>query len=63
MVGDHLGKMRVFAGELPEYVPADVGHLLGMLAVFLVPDFGEKVNVVVTIPSAIAEISTVDTCS
>ena len=26
--------------------------LVGMLAVFLVPDFGEKINVFVTIPSA-----------
>jgi hypothetical protein len=34
-------------------------YLVGLLAVFLVPDFalGEKVNVIVTIPSAIAEIS------
>jgi hypothetical protein len=31
-------------------------YLVGMLAVFLVPDFGEKINVFVTIPSAIAEI-------
>jgi len=28
-----------------------------MLAVFLLPDFGEKINVFATIPSAIAEIS------
>jgi hypothetical protein len=34
-------------------------YLVGMLAVFLVPDFGEKINVFVTIPSAIAEISMV----
>jgi uncharacterized protein DUF4386 len=32
-------------------------YLVGMLAVFLLPDFGEKINVYVTIPSAIAEIS------
>ncbi|HXQ29193.1 MAG TPA: DUF4386 domain-containing protein, partial [Gemmatimonadales bacterium] len=31
-------------------------YLVGMLAVFLVPDFGEKINTLVTIPSAIAEI-------
>jgi len=31
-------------------------YLAGMLAVFLVPDVGEKINVFVTIPSAIAEI-------
>jgi hypothetical protein len=34
-------------------------YLVGMLAVFLVPDSGEKINVFVTIPSAIAEISMV----
>jgi hypothetical protein len=32
-------------------------YLVGMLAVFLIPDFGEKINVFITIPSAIAEIS------
>jgi hypothetical protein len=31
-------------------------YLVGMVAVFLVPDFGEKINILVTIPSAIAEI-------
>ncbi len=31
-------------------------YLVGMLAVFLIPEFGEKINVFVTIPSAIAEI-------
>ncbi len=36
-------------------------YLVGLLAVFLVPDFalGEKINVFVTIPSALAEISMV----
>ncbi len=34
-------------------------YLVGMLAVFLVPDFGEKINTFVTIPSAIAELSMV----
>jgi hypothetical protein len=34
-------------------------YLVGLLAVFLVPNFGEKINTFVTIPSAIAEISTV----
>jgi hypothetical protein len=36
-------------------------YLVGLLAVFLVPDFafGEKINVFVTIPSAVAEISMV----
>ena len=32
-------------------------YLVGMVAVFLVPDFGEKINTLVTIPSAIAEVS------
>ncbi len=35
------------------------GYLIGLLAVFLVPDGGEKINTIVTIPSAIAEISMV----
>jgi hypothetical protein len=35
------------------------GYLVGLVAVFLFPDVGEKVNVWATIPSAIAEISTV----
>jgi hypothetical protein len=34
-------------------------YLVGMLAVFLVPAFGEQINVFVTIPSAFAEISMV----
>lgn len=34
-------------------------YLVGMLAVFLIPDLGEKINVIVTIPSAIAEVSMV----
>ena len=34
-------------------------YLVGLVAVFLVPDFGEKINTLVTIPSAIAEISMV----
>jgi hypothetical protein len=32
-------------------------YLVGLLAVFLVPDAGEKINSLVTIPSAVAEIS------
>ena len=32
-------------------------YLVGMLAVFLLPDTGEKINVFITIPSAIAETS------
>jgi hypothetical protein len=34
-------------------------YLVGLLAVFLVPDVGETINRFVTIPSAIAEISMV----
>jgi hypothetical protein len=34
-------------------------YLVGLLAVFLVPDRGEGINVVVTIPSAVAEIAMV----
>jgi hypothetical protein len=34
-------------------------YLAGLLAVFLVPDSSEKINVLVTIPSAIAELSMV----
>jgi hypothetical protein len=34
-------------------------YLVGMLAVFLVPDHGEKINVFITVPSAIAEIAMV----
>jgi hypothetical protein len=34
-------------------------YLVGMLAVFLVPDHGEGINVAVTIPSAVAEIAMV----
>jgi Domain of unknown function (DUF4386) len=32
-------------------------YLVGMLAVFLVPDFGERINTIVTIPCTIAEVS------
>ena len=34
-----------------------VCYLVGLLAVFLVPEAGEKINTIVTIPSAIAELS------
>ncbi|MGA7909933.1 MAG: DUF4386 domain-containing protein [Candidatus Dormiibacterota bacterium] len=40
-------------------VVAGACYLVGMLAVFLVPDSGEKINTFVTIPSAIAELSMV----
>jgi Domain of unknown function (DUF4386) len=32
-------------------------YLVGMLAVFLVPEFGERINTIVTIPCTIAEVS------
>jgi hypothetical protein len=31
-------------------------YLVGMLAVFLIPDFGERINVFITIPCTIAEV-------
>lgn len=34
-------------------------YLVGLLAVFLVPDSGEKINTFVTLPSAVAELSMV----
>jgi len=40
-------------------IVGSVCYLVGMLVVFLVPDVGEKINIIVTIPSAIAEISMV----
>jgi uncharacterized protein DUF4386 len=43
-----LGVALVFGGAC---------YLAGLLAVFLIPDSGEKINVFVTIPSAVAEIS------
>jgi hypothetical protein len=45
-----LGVLLVFGGAC---------YLVGMLAAFLIPDVGETINVWVTIPSAIAEISMV----
>jgi hypothetical protein len=34
-------------------------YLVGMLAAFLIPDSGQKINTFITIPSTIAEISMV----
>lgn len=58
-----LGYLAYKSGMFPKWlgVALIVGgacYLVGLLAVFLVPDFalGEKINVFVTIPSAIAEI-------
>jgi hypothetical protein len=38
-------------------IVAGACYLVGMLAVFLVPDFGERINSIVTIPCTIAEVS------
>jgi hypothetical protein len=61
-----LGYLAYKSGMFPKAlgVALIVGgacYLVGLLAVFLVPDFdfGEKINVFVTIPSAIAELSMV----
>ncbi len=56
-----LGNLAYKSGLFPRTlaVALIVGgacYLVGMLAVFLFPNFGEKINVFVTIPSAIAEI-------
>jgi len=59
-----LGYLAYTSGLYPKalgiaLILGGVCYLVGMLAVFLVPDFGEKINVFVTLPSAIAEISMV----
>jgi hypothetical protein len=59
-----LGYLAYKSGMFPKVlgVVLIVGgacYLVGMLAVFLVPDNGEKINTFVTLPSAIAEISMV----
>ena len=59
-----LGYLAYKSGWFPRslgvlLVVGGVCYLIGMLAVFLVPDVGETINVVVTIPSAIAEIAMV----
>ena len=59
-----LGYLARTSGMFPKalgdlLVVGGVCYLVGMLAVFLFPDSGEKVNVLVTIPSAVAEIATV----
>jgi hypothetical protein len=45
-----LGVMLVVGGAC---------YIVGLLAVFLIPDAGEKINTFVTLPSAIAELSMV----
>lgn len=52
------------AGWFPKWlgvllVLGGVCYLVDMLALFLVPDFGQKINIFFVIPSAIAEISMV----
>jgi multisubunit Na+/H+ antiporter MnhG subunit len=59
-----LGYLAYESGMFPKalgvlLVVGGACYLVGLLAVFLFPDVGEKINVLVTIPSAIAEISTV----
>jgi hypothetical protein len=59
-----LGYLAYKSGMFPRalgiaLVVGGAGYLVGLLAVFLVPDVGEKINVFVTIPSAIAEVSMV----
>jgi hypothetical protein len=52
------------AGWFPKWlgvllVVGGVCYLVDMLALFLVPDFGQKINIFFVIPPAIAEISMV----
>ncbi len=59
-----LGYLAHKSGMFPKVlsvllVVGGVCYLVGLLAVFLGPDYGERINVVVTIPSAVAEIAMV----
>jgi hypothetical protein len=59
-----LGYLAYKSGWFPKVlgvtlIVGGICYLVGLLAVFLLPDSGEKINVLVTIPSAIAEISMV----
>ena len=56
-----LGYLAYKSGMFPKalgvaLIAGGVCYLVGMLAVFLIPDFGEKINTFITISSAIAEI-------
>ncbi len=56
-----LGYLAYKSGMFPKalgvaLIAGGACYLLGMLAVFLIPDLGEKINTFITIPSAIAEI-------
>lgn len=57
-----LGYLSYKSGMFPKWlglllITGGICYLVGLLAVFLIPDSGEKINVIITIPSAIAEIS------
>jgi Domain of unknown function (DUF4386) len=57
-----LGYLAYKSGMFPRWlgialIIGGVCYLLGLLAVFLIPDSGENINIFITIPSAIAEIS------
>ncbi len=56
-----LGYLAYKSGMFPKalgvaLIAGGACYLVGMLAVFLIPDLGEKINTFITIPSAIAEI-------
>ncbi len=56
-----LGYLAYKSGMVPKalgvaLIAGGACYLVGMLAVFLIPDLGEKINTFITIPSAIAEI-------
>ena len=56
-----LGYLAYTSGMFPRalgglLIVGGAGYLVGLLAVFLSPDLGEKINGLVTMPSAIAEL-------
>ena len=56
-----LGYLAYKSGMFPKalgvaLIAGGACYFAGMLAVFLIPDLGEKINTFITIPSAIAEI-------
>ena len=56
-----LGYLAYKSGMFPKalgvaLIAGGACYLVGMLAVFLIPELGEKINTFITIPSAIAEI-------
>jgi len=63
-----LGYLAYESGMFPKalgvlLVVGGACYLVGMLAVLLSPDYGERINVLVTVPSAIAESRWSCTCS